>query len=89
VANRYSTKLAAVWRHLPLAEIHATERSDHYYETQARNASYAMVDGPERRLGVTYFREAAPAYPALAHSSYLHRLRKLESHARGGVPRRG
>ncbi len=83
MANRHFAKLADVWKHLPLAEILATERPDHYCETHAGNASYAMVDDPERRLGVSYFREVAAAHPPLADSKYLHRLRELESD--GGV----
>lgn len=79
VANRHFAKLADVWKHLPLAQILATEQPDHYCETHAGNASYAMVDDPERHLGVTYFREVAAAHPALTDSKYLHRLRKLES----------
>lgn len=79
MANRHFAKLADVWKHLPLAEILAVERPDHYCETHAGNASYPMVDDPERRLGVTYFRQAAAAHPALADSKYLDLLRKLES----------
>ena len=79
MANRHFAKLADVWKHLPLAEILATEQPDHYCETHAGNASYAMVDDPERCLGVIRFREVAAAHPALANSKYLHWLRKLES----------
>lgn len=83
MANRHFAKLADVWKHLPLAEVLATERPDHYCETHAGSATYAMVDDPERRFGVTYFREVAATYPALADARYLRRLHELESD--GGV----
>lgn len=79
MANRRFAKLADAWKHLPLAKILSAERSDHYCETHAGNASYPMIDDPERRLGVTDFRQAAAAYPALADSKHLNRLRQLES----------
>lgn len=79
MANRHFGKLADVWKHLPLAEILAVERPDHYCETHAGSASYDMVDDPERRLGVLRFLEVAKADPVLTESRYLRWLRSLEA----------
>jgi 23S rRNA A2030 N6-methylase RlmJ len=78
MANRHFGKLADVWKHLPLAEILAIERPDHYCETHAGSASYDMVDDPERRFGVTRLLDVAESYPALTGSRYLRWLRDLE-----------
>jgi len=75
MANRHFGKLADVWKHLPLAEILAMERPEHYCETHAGSASYAMVDDPERRFGVQRFVDVAETYPGLGTSRYLHLLR--------------
>lgn len=79
MANRHFGKLADVWKHLPLAEITAMERPDHYCETHAGNASYPMVDDPERRFGVQRFHEIAESHSALRDSQYLHLLRTFEN----------
>lgn len=78
MANRHFGKLADVWKHLPLAEILAIERPDHYCETHAGTASYDMVDDPERRFGVARFLAVAETDPALTESRYLRLLRHLE-----------
>lgn len=79
MANRHFGKLADVWKHLPLAELLAIERPDHYCETHAGSAFYAMVDDAERRFGVTRFMHLAEAHPALAESRYIRRLRDFEA----------
>lgn len=78
MVNRHFGKLADVWKYLPLAEILAAERPDHYCETHAGSASYAMVDDPERRFGVTRFLDVAATEPVLAESRYLRHLRNFE-----------
>lgn len=80
MANQHFGKLADVWKHLPLAEIVALERPDHYCETHAGSASYDMVDDSERRFGVTRFLDVAEGYPALAASRYRQRLGDFEDH---------
>jgi 23S rRNA A2030 N6-methylase RlmJ len=78
MANRHFGKLADVWKHLPLAEILAAERPEHYCETHAGSASYPMVDDPERRFGVQRFVDVAETHLALSNSRYLRWLRDFE-----------
>jgi 23S rRNA A2030 N6-methylase RlmJ len=78
MANRHFGKLADVWKHLPLAEILAAERPEHYCETHAGSATYAMADDPERRFGAQRFVDVAETYLALSNSRYLRWLRDFE-----------
>lgn len=77
MANRHFAKLADVWKHLPLTQILSIDRPGRYWESHAGNATYQMVDDPERRYGVVRFLEAASQRPVLARSRYLAHLRSM------------
>jgi 23S rRNA A2030 N6-methylase RlmJ len=79
MANHHFAKLADVWKHLPLAEILATERPAHYWESHAGSAVYQMVDDAERRYGALGVWDAATVGGArpLARSRYLADLRAV------------
>jgi 23S rRNA A2030 N6-methylase RlmJ len=77
VANRHFAKLADVWKHLPMAEILAIERTLAYWETHAGNASYPTVEDAERQYGAVRVFNVAASFPALARSAYIKHLRAL------------
>lgn len=79
MANHHFGKLADVWKHLPLAEILATDRPAHYWESHAGSAAYPMVDDAERRYGALGVWDAATVggAPGLAGSRYLAALRAV------------
>jgi Ribosomal RNA large subunit methyltransferase D, RlmJ len=79
MANHHFAKLADVWKHLPLAEVLATDRPSHYWESHAGSAVYPMVDDAERRYGALGVWDAATVggAPGLARSRYLAALRAV------------
>ncbi len=87
MANRHFAKLADVWKHLPLAEILATDRPRQYWESHAGSGLYAMVDDAERRYGAARVWSVAEADPALAGSRYLAGLRAANDGGGGRLAR--
>ena len=79
MANTHFGNIGDVWKHLALAEVVATERPQHFWESHAGSALYPLSHSTERDFGVYYFREHASTSAILRESSYARILRELET----------
>jgi len=79
MANRHYGNIGDIWKHLPLAEILASERPGQYWESHAGSAEYPLDHSPSRDYGVFHFLEGAGGSLGLASSSFLCLLEGLRS----------
>lgn len=78
MANVHFGNSGDVWKHLALAEVLASERPLHVWESHAGSAWYPLSHSPARDRGVYAFRTLAATSAALAHAPYTEILRELE-----------
>jgi 23S rRNA A2030 N6-methylase RlmJ len=78
MANVHYGKIGDIWKHLPLAEILASEPPSRYWESHAGSSHYALTHSPERDYGVYFFAHHARQSEILNQAVYTQLLSSAE-----------